>query len=209
VPPGPQDAEDLRESLKGIYKSALPIAPTLAPFAESIRGHNKVRPHPAGVGDARAVPWQPLMRARPSIVVRERVGRAQAVQGFVDQLEPGQPTDSLRSAMSNTVRLQEHLLTGLDEMAKGLDTLVIQPQQAFVKKDIRDARYFSHEFLKVRRSLITRCSHSRTRARVPIHTRARVLIRTHAHVSQSAHARVSLSLPSSSRSSSPSPYSLP
>ena len=64
-------------------------------------------------------------------------------------MEPGQATDSLRAAMSNTVRLQEALIAGLEEMTKGLDSLVIQPQQTFVKKDVRDARYLSHEVLKV------------------------------------------------------------
>jgi hypothetical protein len=107
-----KDAEDLRESLKGIYKSALPIGQTLTPFADSVRAHNKT------------------------------------VQAFADHLEPGNSTDALRQAMSHTVRLQECLLAGLEEMTKGLDALVVQPQQAFVKKDIRDARYFAHEFLK-------------------------------------------------------------
>jgi hypothetical protein len=74
----------------------------------------------------------------------------QTVQAFADHLEPGNSTDALRQAMSHTVRLQECLLAGLEEMTKGLDALVVQPQQAFVKKDIRDARYFAHEFLKAR-----------------------------------------------------------
>ena len=141
-----QDAENLRESLKLIYKSAQPIGQTLPPFAEAVRAHNKVR------GSTERAPWVGCALTFAWRGVRAYVCRRilQTVQAFVDNLEQGQPTDSLRSAMANTVRLQECLVGGMEDMIKALDTLVIQPQQNFVKKDVRDARYFSHEFLKVR-----------------------------------------------------------
>jgi len=72
------------------------------------------------------------------------------IQAFVDHLEPGGATDGLRTVMVDTVRLHETLVTGLDDLTKALEAHVVQPQQAFIKRDIRDARYFSHEFLKVR-----------------------------------------------------------
>lgn len=112
-----QDAEDLRESLKAIYKSAQPIGQLLVPWTDAMRAHTKT------------------------------------IQAFVDHLEPGGATDGLRTVMVDTVRLHETLVSGLDDLTKALEVHVVQPQQAFIKRDIRDARYFSHEFLKVRRGL--------------------------------------------------------
>lgn len=71
------------------------------------------------------------------------------MKDFHDDLETGNDTDLLKASLALLVKTTEATNGALLNLGEITDHHVVQPILNFVKKDVRDARYFTHEVLKV------------------------------------------------------------
>lgn len=118
----------------------------LKPFQEA----ELLRDHCKNIYKAHQASMVALAAYRESVKVAQK-----SLQDFHDVLEDGRDTDLLKASLSTLIQTTEATATSLQHLSDAEDRHVVQPIIGFVKKDVRDARYFTHEVLKVRKTLFS------------------------------------------------------
>ena len=70
------------------------------------------------------------------------------LQDLLSDLESGPDTDMLRASLFELIGMNQKHEENLGLFSEMQENVLVAPLQKFVKRDVRDARYYSHEVLK-------------------------------------------------------------